>query len=85
MLGWHRLKGLVRRENPWNGYRAKYLVDTARHLEKTLNFTLGKITHSQARLKLMELRGWAESGRLCTAFWWTKNQAFPIDTWILQS
>ena len=45
-----------------------------------------KITLFSSQVKIDGTTGgWAESGRLCTAFGGQKNQAFPIDTWILQS
>ena len=88
--GWHRLKGLSEKEarSLGMGYRAKYLVGTARHLEKNPQFlqSLRKLPYSQARLKLMELPGVGPKVADCVLlFGGQKNQAFPIDTWILQS
>ncbi len=88
--GWNRLKK-IREENARElgvGYRAKYLVGTARFLAKNSNFLndIKILSHQSAKLRLMELPGVGPKVADCILlFGAEKSEAFPMDTWILQS
>lgn len=88
--GWSRLQNLSEREarNLGMGYRAKYLVGTAQFLKKNPHFlhSLKSLSYPQAKLKLMQLPGVGPKVADCVLlFGGQMHQAFPIDTWILQS
>ena len=88
--GWSRLKKLTQLEarKLGTGYRAKYLVGTAEFLAENPNFfdNLRYIPYQEAKLRLMNLPGVGPKVADCVLlFGGEKPEAFPIDTWILQS
>ena len=88
--GWNRLKKISesKARELGVGYRAKYLVGTACFLAKNRNFLdeIKKLSHQSAKLKLMELPGVGPKVADCILlFGGGKSEAFPIDTWVLQS
>lgn len=88
--GWSKLKDLNESDarKLGVGYRAKYLVGTASFLDSKPNFLndLKSLSYQQAKLKLMELPGVGPKVADCVLlFGGEKSEAFPIDTWILQS
>jgi N-glycosylase/DNA lyase len=88
--GWDRIKKISesKARELGVGYRAKYLVGTASFLAKNPNFLneIKKLSHQSAKLKLMELPGVGPKVADCILlFGGEKSEAFPIDTWILQS
>jgi N-glycosylase/DNA lyase len=88
--GWSNLKNLQEEEarKLGMGYRAKYLVGTAQYLSANADFLkeVQSLPYFEARSKLMKLPGVGPKVADCILlFGAEKNQAFPIDTWILQS
>jgi len=88
--GWDRLKNLTESHarKLGMGYRAKYLVGTAHYLSENPKFLQDVQAHPypQARTLLMQLPGVGPKVADCVLlFGGEKNEAFPIDTWILQS
>ena len=88
--GWNRLKKISesKARELGVGYRAKYLVGTACFLAKNRNFLeqIKKLSYQSAKLKLMELPGVGPKVADCILlFGGGKSEAFPIDTWVLQS
>ena len=88
--GWKRLKDLS--ENTARdlgmGYRAKYVTGVAEFLNSKTGWleSLTELNYSKAKKKLQELPGVGPKVADCVLlFGGKKNQAFPIDTWILQS
>ncbi len=87
--GWKRLKNLSEAEvrQLGVGYRAAYLVGTARFLDSNPAFLkeLKGMPYQEAKLKLMQLPGVGPKVADCVLlFGGEKPEAFPIDTWILQ-
>ena len=88
--GWAKLKNLHETEarNLGMGYRAKYLVGTAQYLSANPDFLteVQNFPYLKARSMLMKLPGVGPKVADCILlFGAEKNEAFPIDTWILQS
>ena len=88
--GWSNLKNLKEEEarKLGMGYRAKYLVGTAQYLSANADFLkeVQSLPYFEARSKLMKLPGVGPKVADCILlFGAEKNEAFPIDTWILQS
>lgn len=88
--GWSKLKNLKEEEarKLGMGYRAKYLVGTAQYLSANSGFLreVQSLPYLEARSKLMKLPGVGPKVADCILlFGAEKNEAFPIDTWILQS
>jgi len=88
--GWDQLKNLteLQARKLGMGYRAKYLVGTAHFVSENPNFLqdVQALPYSQARTLLMQLPGVGPKVADCVLlFGGEKNQAFPIDTWVLQS
>jgi len=88
--GWFKLKDLKEEEarKLGMGYRAKYLVGTAQYLSANAGFLkeVQSLPYFEARSKLMKLPGVGPKVADCILlFGAEKNEAFPIDTWILQS
>ena len=88
--GWNRLKKISesKARELGVGYRAKYLVGTACFLAQNRNFLdeIKKLSYQTAKLKLMELPGVGPKVADCILlFGGGKSEAFPIDTWVLQS
>ena len=88
--GWKKLQSLseMNARNLGLGYRAKYLVGTAEIIGPNPNFLddLLSLSYLEAKNKLMELPGVGPKVADCVLlFGGEKQEAFPIDTWILQS
>ena len=88
--GWKKLQSLseMKARNLGLGYRAKYLVGTAEIIGPNPNFLsdLRSLPYLEAKNKLMELPGVGPKVADCVLlFGAEKQEAFPIDTWILQS
>ena len=88
--GWKKLQSLSEKKarNLGIGYRAKYLVGTAEIIGPNTNFLhdLCSLPYREAKNKLMELPGVGPKVADCVLlFGGKKPEAFPIDTWILQS
>jgi len=88
--GWNKLSQLSEQDarKLGMGYRAKYLVGTAQFLKDRLGW-LNEVKESpyeEAKIRLMELPGVGPKVADCVLlFGGGKTEAFPIDTWILQS
>ncbi|MEL0004550.1 MAG: DNA glycosylase [Opitutales bacterium] len=88
--GWKRLKDLSEKtaRDLGMGYRAKYVTGVAEFLKNRTGWleSLTELNYSEAKKKLQELPGVGPKVADCVLlFGGKKNQAFPIDTWILQS
>jgi N-glycosylase/DNA lyase len=88
--GWDRLASLSEEKarSLGMGYRAKYLVGTARFLQQRPEWLdeLKQLSYNQAKMTLMELPGVGPKIADCVLlFGGGKTEAFPIDTWIFQS
>lgn len=65
------------------GFRAKYLVQTAREVQRGALRGLERATTKEARRRLCELPGVAEKVADCILlFAYGRLEAFPVDTWI---
>lgn len=88
--GWKRLKDLSEKlaRDLGMGYRAKYVTGVAEFLNSKTGWleSLTELNYPEAKKKLQELPGVGPKVADCVLlFGGKKNQAFPIDTWILQS
>ncbi len=88
--GWQSLSALSESDarELGMGYRAKYLVGTAEFLQERQGFleTVREKPYEEAHRLLMQLPGVGPKVADCVLlFGGKKTEAFPIDTWILQS
>jgi len=88
--GWQSLSALSESDarELGMGYRAKYLVGTAEFLQERHGFleTVREKPYEEAHRLLMQLPGVGPKVADCVLlFGGKKTEAFPIDTWILQS
>ena len=88
--GWKRLKDLSEKtaRDLGMGYRAKYVTGVAKFLFQRAGWmdSLAGLNYLEAKKKLQELPGVGPKVADCVLlFGGKKNEAFPIDTWILQS
>ena len=88
--GWKRLKDLSEKtaRDLGMGYRAKYVTSVAKFLFQRAGWmdSLAGLNYLEAKKKLQELPGVGPKVADCVLlFGGKKNEAFPIDTWILQS
>ena len=88
--GWERLSKLSETEarKLGMGYRAKYLVGVAQFICQRQGWLeeVSGLKYKEARSCLMELPGVGPKVADCVLLFGAgKSQAFPIDTWILQS
>ena len=88
--GWKRLKDLTEKtaRDLGMGYRAKYVTGVAKFLFQRAGWmdSLAGLNYLEAKKKLLELPGVGPKVADCVLlFGGKKNEAFPIDTWILQS
>ena len=88
--GWERLSKLseIDARKLGMGYRAKYLVGVAQFLYQRHGWLeeVSELKYKKARSSLMELPGVGPKVADCVLLFGAgKSQAFPIDTWILQT
>ena len=88
--GWKRLKDLSEKlaRDLGMGYRAKYVTGVAEFLNSKTGWleSLTELNYPEAKKKLQELPGVGPKVADCVLlFGGKRSQAFPIDTWILQS
>jgi len=88
--GWDRLLDLSEKDarDLGMGYRAKYVTGVAKFLSRRSGWieNLSDLSYWEAKKKLQELPGVGPKVADCVLlFGAKKNEAFPIDTWILKS
>lgn len=88
--GWDRLLDLSEKDarHLGMGYRAKYVTGVAEFLSRRPGWieNLPNLSYGEAKKKLQELPGVGPKVADCVLlFGGRKNEAFPIDTWILKS
>lgn len=65
------------------GYRAEYIVDTARRIRDGYDINLYDVPSDEARKRLLSLKGIGDKVADCILlFAYRKGDVFPVDTWV---